>query len=147
MAHDLSDDNTERTSIPATPVSIAIGVDLLERERVLRTYQRFGERFLHKVFTDVELEQAEGRIERLVGRFAVKEACAKMLRTGIGQVAWHEIETTRLPGGKPALRLYGRAAERAAALGLIAFDVSISDTYGHTLAVVVGVGLQPGGTV
>ncbi|MGH2515907.1 MAG: holo-ACP synthase [Ktedonobacterales bacterium] len=125
-------------STSAAPVAIAIGVDLLERARLLRTYQRFGDRFLHKVFTDTELEQASGQIERLVGRFAAKEACAKALGTGIGQVAWKEIEIVRLPGGKPSLRLHGRAAARAASLGLVAFDVSISDTHGHALAVVVG---------
>lgn len=126
----------------STPVAIALGVDLVERERLLRTYHRFGDRFLHKVFTEMELEQAGGRVERLVGRFAAKEACAKMLGTGIGQIAWKEIEIVRLPGGKPSLRLHGRAAALAASLGLTAFDVSISDTHHHTLAVVVGVGAQ-----
>lgn len=131
----------QQQPLPTTaPVAIAIGVDLLERERLLRTYQRFGDRFLRKVFTETELEQASGRIERLVGRFAAKEACSKALGTGIGQVAWKEIEVVRLPGGKPALRLHGRAAALAASLGLTAFDVSISDTHGHTLAVAVGAG-------
>lgn len=137
-----NDDMAERSSARPEPMAIAIGVDLMERARLLRTYERFGARFLRKVFTDLELEQAGGRIERLVGRFAAKEACAKTLGTGIGQVAWHEIEIVRLPGGKPTLRLHGRAADRAAALGLIAFDVSISDTHGHALAVVVGVGAR-----
>ncbi|HLZ21707.1 MAG TPA: holo-ACP synthase [Ktedonobacterales bacterium] len=133
------DDKTEQASKPTTPVAIAIGVDLMERERLIRTYQRFGDRFLRKVFTDTELDQAGGRIERLAGRFAAKEACAKALGTGIGQVAWKEIEIVRLPGGKPSLQLHGRASELAASLGLTAFDVSISDTHGHALAVVVGV--------
>lgn len=132
----------EHPSAASAPLAIAIGVDLMESARLARTYDRFGAHFLHKVFTDLELEQAGGRIERLVGRFAAKEACAKTLGTGIGQVAWHEIEIVRLPGGKPTLRLHGRAAERAADLGLTAFDVSISDTHGHALAVVVGAGAR-----
>jgi holo-[acyl-carrier protein] synthase len=123
----------------AKPVALAIGVDLIERDRVVSIYARYGERFLRRVFTPGELAQAHGQVERLAGRFAAKEACAKALGTGIGQVSWQEIEIERLPGGKPALRLSGRAAERAAALGLVAFDVSISDTGGHALAVVVGI--------
>ena len=122
---------------PPIPSAVAIGVDLIERERVVATHARFGERFLHRVFTDLELAQARGNIARLAGRFAAKEACAKALGTGIGQVAWREIEIARQDGGKPLVRLSGAAAQRAAALHLIAFDVSISDTHSHAIAVVV----------
>lgn len=122
----------------STSMAVVIGVDLVERARVLQTFARFGERFLTRVFTETEREQAGGRIERLIGRFAAKEACAKALGTGMVTVAWREIEIARLPGGKPELRLHGHAAERAAALGLMAFDVSISDTRDHAMAVVVG---------
>lgn len=116
-----------------------VGVDLIERERLARTYARFGERFLNRVFTPTELEQAGWRIQRLVSRFAAKEACAKALGTGLTTVAWRDIEVLRLSGGKPSLRLHGAAAARAARLGLTAFDVSISDTDTHTMAVVVGI--------
>lgn len=136
------DDQTADTPPPdaasPTPVAIAIGVDLMERQRLIETYRRFGERFLQRVFTETELAQAGGNVERLVGRFAAKEACSKALGTGMVTVAWREIEIVRLRGGKPALRLHGRAAARAAALGLTAFDVSISDTHDHAMAVVVG---------
>ncbi len=132
------EDGDEARAFESTPPAVAIGVDLLERARLIRTYERFGERFLRRVFTDREREQAGHRIERLTGRFAAKEACAKALGTGIGGVAWREIEIVRLPGGKPSIQLHGRAAERAGALGLTAFDVSISDTHDHALAVVVG---------
>lgn len=119
---------------------VVIGVDLLDRARLRRTHAHFGERFLRRVFTATELEQGGWKIERLMGRFAAKEACAKALGTGMITVAWREIEVLRLPGGKPSLRLHGRAAERAALLGLAAFDVSIADTDTQTMAVVVGVG-------
>jgi holo-[acyl-carrier protein] synthase len=125
---------------PPLPSALAVGVDLVERERLVRTWERFGDHFLHKVFTPTELEQARGRIQRLAGRFAAKEACAKALGTGIGVIGWHDIEIVRLPSGKPGLRLHGPAVERARLLGLTAFDVSISDTHGHAMAVVVGVG-------
>jgi holo-[acyl-carrier protein] synthase len=119
---------------------VRVGVDLIERARLLRTYARFGDRFLRRVFTERELEQAGGRIERLAGRFAAKEACAKALGTGIGAVAWREIEIVRLAGGKPSVQLHGGAAALAAHLGLMAFDVSLSDTHDHALAVVVAIG-------
>ena len=117
--------------------ALAIGVDLIERERIVATHARFGDRFLRRVFTERELEQAGGHLARLAGRFAAKEACAKALGTGIGAVAWREIEIVRQDGGKPVIRLSGAAAARAASLGLVAFDVSISDTHAHALAVVV----------
>ncbi|HEY1387440.1 MAG TPA: holo-ACP synthase [Ktedonobacterales bacterium] len=125
---------------PAVPVAVTVGVDLVEVERLVRTWERFGDHFLHKVFTETELDQAKRRVRRLVGRFAAKEACAKALGTGIGAIRWHDIEIIRLPTGKPGLRLHGAAAERARLLGLVAFDVSISDTHEHAIAVVVGVG-------
>jgi holo-[acyl-carrier protein] synthase len=125
---------------PVVPVAVTVGVDLVEVERLVRTWERFGDHFLHKVFTTTELDQAKGRVRRLVGRFAAKEACAKALGTGIGAIRWHDIEVVRLPSGKPGLQLYRAAAERARLLGLVAFDVSISDTHEHAMAVVVGVG-------
>jgi holo-[acyl-carrier protein] synthase len=123
---------------PARP-RIVLGVDLLENARLLNLHQRYGERFLRRVFTTTELEQAGWRVERLLSRFAAKEAASKALGTGLVTVAWREIEVLRTTGGKPALRLHGRAAARAALLGIEEFDVSMSDTHAHTMAVVVGV--------
>jgi holo-[acyl-carrier protein] synthase len=139
-ANPQTDASGEPILLPPTPSALAVGIDLVERERLLRTWERFGDHFLQKVFTATELAQAGGRIQRLAGRFAAKEACAKALGTGIGAIGWHDIEIIRLPSGKPGLRLHGPAVERARQLGLSAFDVSISDTRGHALAVVVGVG-------
>jgi len=123
-------------------VALVVGVDVIERDRLLRAHRRYGERFLARVFTEIEVAQAQGNVARLAGRFAAKEACAKALGTGIGAVAWREIEIVRLPGGKPSLRLHGRAAAHAQSLGVTTFDVSISDTATHAYAIVVGVGLD-----
>lgn len=126
--------------MPGDSTPIAVGIDLVERHRFLATHARFGGRFLRKVFTEREVEQARGQVVRLAGRFAAKEACAKALGTGIGAfAAWRDIEIVRLDGGKPRLILHGAAKERAAALGLAAFDVSISDTGEHVMAVVVAI--------
>ena len=143
----MSDDRDPDQARAAVQPIIVVGVDLVEQRRVVETHARFGERFLAKVFTRREREQARGRIARLAGRFAAKEACAKALGTGIGRDAgWHEIEIVRLPGGKPSLELHGRAAERARALGITELDVSISDTHEHALAVVVGVRIPTNGS-
>jgi holo-[acyl-carrier protein] synthase len=104
------------------PAAVSVGVDLIEHERLIETYQRFGERFLRRIFTDREIAEAEGRITRLMGRFVAKEATAKALGTGIGAVAWREIEVVRMPGGRPKLQLHGAAAAFAAKQGWIAFD-------------------------
>jgi holo-[acyl-carrier protein] synthase len=130
-----ADEPLQATGISAA--AVAVGVDLIEHERLIETYQRFGERFLRRVFTDREIAEAEGRITRLMGRFVAKEATAKALGTGIGAVAWREIEVVRLNGGKPELHLHGAAARIAAERGWIGFDLSISDTHRHTIAVVV----------
>jgi holo-[acyl-carrier protein] synthase len=134
-----ADDAPSGASEPAARPRIVLGVDLLENARLLALHQRYGERFLRRVFTATELEQAGWRAERLVSRFAAKEAAAKALGTGMVTVAWREIEVLRTSGGKPALRLHGRAAARAALLGIEEFDVSISNTHMQTVAVVVGV--------
>ena len=125
---------------PESPVAVVVGVDLLARGRLERSYARRGERLLTRIFTPQEIDEAHGQIPRLEGRFAAKEACAKALGVGIGKFAsWLEIEIVRLPSGKPALTLRGGAAARAHELGVTAFDVSISDTRELVMAVVVGV--------
>jgi holo-[acyl-carrier protein] synthase len=133
-----ADEHAGGATEPSARPRIVLGVDLLENGRLVDLSRRYGERFLRRVFTATELEQADSRAERLVGRFAAKEAAAKALGTGMITVAWREIEVLRTLGGKPALRLHGRAAARAALLGIEEFDVSISDTRTHTVAVVVG---------
>lgn len=121
-------------------VGVVIGVDIFERERLRGSYARRGERLLRRLFTPLEIEQAQGDILRLAGRFAAKEACAKALGVGIGRaISWQEIEIPRLTGGKPGLTLRGGAVARARQLGLSAFDLSISDTGTLVIAVVAGV--------
>jgi holo-[acyl-carrier protein] synthase len=124
----------------AGAAGVVIGVDIFERERLRGSYARHGERLLRRLFTPLEVEQAQGDIARRASRFAAKEACAKALGMGIGKViSWQDIEIGRLPNGKPALTLRGGAIARARQLGLAAFDLSISDTGTLIIAVVAGV--------
>ncbi|MEJ2750329.1 MAG: holo-ACP synthase [Anaerolineae bacterium] len=103
------------------------GVDLVEIERVRRVMARSGERFLARIFTPQEQAYCQGRIASLAGRFAVKEAVAKALGTGIGDVTWVEIEIVSDKMGRPELVLHGAAKEAADALGLV--DGTVCDWF------------------
>ncbi len=116
----------------------AIGVDIIETERVARSIARFGDRFLKRVYTDRELAYCNGRINSLAARWAAKEATAKALGTGIGAMSWREIEVVSQLNQRPALQLHGAAADLAAQLGLSGFAVSLSHTKNYAIAFVVG---------
>jgi holo-[acyl-carrier protein] synthase len=101
-------------------VIIGIGSDIIDIRRIERSVERFGQRFLKRVFTEGERAKAESRRRRIdtyAKRFAAKEACAKALGTGIYRgVTWQQMEVVNLKGGKPTLRLSGAAAARLAEL-------------------------------
>lgn len=114
------------------------GVDLIEVDRIDRAILRHGQRFFERFFTLQELVDAGGRTPALAARFAAKEAVAKALGTGIGEIGWHEIEVVYGPRREPVLRLHGAALERARSLGLDAWSVSLSHTHEHAVAMVIG---------
>src|SRR3972149_12304434 len=97
--------------------SSAVGVDIVEIDRVERALERWGERFLRRVYTSVEVAFCRGRVHELAARFAAKEAVMKALGTGARGLAWREIEVLPNRRGKPLVHLQGRAQERAAAIG------------------------------
>jgi len=116
---------------------LRIGVDLIEVARVARAMARHGERFYARFFTERERIQCGGSPARLAARFAAKEAVSKALGCGIGVVRWTDIEIESEDNGRPHLRLHGAALERAAALGLGSWEVSLSHTHEHAIAFVV----------
>jgi holo-[acyl-carrier protein] synthase len=116
------------------------GVDLVEIERVRRVMARSGERFLARIFTPQEQAYCQGRIASLAGRFAVKEAVAKALGTGIGDVTWVEIEIVSDKMGRPELVLHGAAKEAADALGLVEWSISLSHTEQYAIGFAAAVG-------
>ncbi|MGH2510516.1 MAG: holo-ACP synthase [Ktedonobacteraceae bacterium] len=118
-------------------VNVAVGVDIIEVERVRKVYERHGERFLQRVFTEIEIRQCRSKITRLAGRFAAKEALSKALGTGLHGVAWREMEIVQLRSGRPTVRLHGHAKQRAELLDLTAFDVSIADLQAFSIAIAV----------
>ena len=116
----------------------AVGVDIIEIERVEAALKRFGERFLGRVYTAVEVAFCRGRVHELAARFAAKEAVMKALGTGARGVAWREIEVLPNHRGKPLVYLYGRAKTRAERIGLSGLDVSLSHSREYAVAFVVG---------
>jgi holo-[acyl-carrier protein] synthase len=115
------------------------GVDLIEIARIEEVINRHGKHYLERIYTPAELEQSGKQIESLAGRFAAKEAFAKALGTGIGEVAWKEIEILGDEQNAPTLKLYGAAEQKAKELGLSTWSVSIS--HGQSLAVAFVVAL------
>jgi holo-[acyl-carrier protein] synthase len=120
-------------------VNVAVGIDIIEVDRVRKVYEHHGERFLKRVFTEMEVRQCRGKATRLAGRFAAKEAISKALGTGIHGVAWHEMEVVQLRSGRPTVTLHGNAKRRAELLGISAFDVSIADLQTFSIAIAVAV--------
>ena len=120
-------------------VNIAVGIDIIEVDRVRKVFEHHGERFLKRVFTESEVRQCRGRAEKLAGRFAAKEAISKALGTGIHGVAWREMEVVQLRSGRPSVRLHGNAKRRAEQLGLSAFDVSMADLAHLSIAIAIAV--------
>ena len=114
-----------------------VGIDAIEPTRIAALAARWGERFLGRIFTPAERALANGRSASLAARFAAKEAVAKALGTGLGAVAWREIEVLSNERGRPVLILHGAAADRAAQLGLHHWSISLTHLADIALAVVV----------
>lgn len=125
--------------LPTRGVNVAVGIDIIEVERVRKVLEKHGERFLHRVFTDNEILQCRGKPARLAGRFAAKEAISKALGTGLHGVKWREMEIVQIRSGRPTVRLHGVAKLRAQQLGLSAFDVSIADLAQTSIAIAIAV--------
>ena len=110
---------------------------MIEVARVDQAILRHGDRFFQRFFTERELIESNGRTPALAARFAAKEAAAKALGTGIGDVAWKELEITRGERGEPSLQLLGKAGQLASRLGWREWSVSMSHTHEHAIAVVL----------
>ncbi|MEL6210058.1 MAG: holo-ACP synthase [Pseudomonadota bacterium] len=112
---------------------IGLGQDMCNIERIEKTLDRFGDRFMRRVFTDLEIAKAERRrrrAETYAKRFAAKEACAKALGTGVPRrgVHWRHMGVVNLPSGAPTLDLTGGAAQRLAEITPPGHETRISLT-------------------
>lgn len=114
------------------------GIDLIENQRVEAGIERFGERFLNRIFTAGERQDCGDQPRRLAARLAAKEAASKALGTGIGEISWQDIEIRyHNDRNRPTLILHGAAAAQAQQMGLTQWDVSLTHTADYSSAVVV----------
>jgi holo-[acyl-carrier protein] synthase len=120
---------------------VGTGVDIAEVPRIQSSIERFGERFLRRVFTDSEIHYCDSKVnraERYAVRFAAKEAALKAIGTGLRMgISWREVEVTRLPGGRPTIAFHGVASQFAAKLGMKRAHLSLSHTKEHAIAYVI----------
>jgi holo-[acyl-carrier protein] synthase len=120
---------------------VGSGIDLAEIGRIQQSMERYGKRFLDRIYTAAEQAyclRKRKAAESFAARFAAKEAGAKALGTGISYgVNWLEIEVVREPSGRPTLKFHGRAAEMAARLGATRAALSITHTNDLAMASVV----------
>ena len=116
---------------------LTTGVDIIEIPRIQQVLDRYGERFLKRVFTPDEIAYCRGRAPNLAGRFAAKEATMKALGTGVRGVNWKDIEVVRAESGAPSVKLHGRAEQRAERLRVGEISLSISHSREYAVAFVV----------
>ena len=111
---------------------LGTGVDLAEVPRIKASIERYGERFIRRIYTPAEIayvERKANKFERYAARFAAKEAGMKAIGTGWRRgVTWQDFEVANLPGGKPTMRLHGVAAKFAEKLGVKNISLSITHT-------------------
>jgi len=117
---------------------VGTGVDLAEVPRIRASIERYGEKFIRRIYTPAEIayvERKANRFERFAARFAAKEAGMKAIGTGwkFG-VTWQDFEVANLPSGKPTLRLHGVAARVAEKLGVRHISLSLTHTTEYGLA-------------
>ena len=121
-----------------------IGVDLIDIDRIVAVLGRFPDRFRLRVLTDREDRYCGTKVERVAGRWAAKEAVSKVLGLGVRGVGWREIEVLPNFAGQPQVLLHGRAAARAARLGIGEVTVSISHERRMAVAVALADRLTEG---
>jgi holo-[acyl-carrier protein] synthase len=120
---------------------VGTGIDVAEVPRVAAAIERFGQRFLNRIFTEAEIRYCDSkanRVERYAGRFAAKEAGMKALGTGWNHgVRWRDVEVRREPGQRPTIVFHGKAGEFAQKLGVVNAALSITHTADQAIAQVI----------
>ena len=120
---------------------VGTGIDIAEVPRIRQSIERFGDRFLQRIYTAGEMRYCDSKAnrgERYAARFAAKEAAMKALGTGWNHgVRWRDCEVVRLPGGRPMIAFHGKAAEVAAKLGVKNASLSLTHTAEQAFAQVI----------
>ncbi len=118
-------------------MKLLTGVDLIEVHRIQQAVEHQGARFLRRIYTAKELTLFGDNYPSLAARFAAKEAVAKALGTGIGEVEWTDVEVLHGPLKQPVLHLYGAAQSTSDRLKVTQWSLSLSHTHEHAIAFVV----------
>ena len=137
LAVDAGGSATGGSAVPAGTTEL--GIDIIKVERIRASLARFGARFSNRVLTAAEQRYVRDRPETFAGRWAAKEAVSKVLGLGVRGIGWRDIEIERMPTGQPAVRLHGRAADRADQLGMERIAVSITHESDYAVAIAFGV--------
>lgn len=132
---------------------LGVGNDIIDIRRIERTLERYGDRFVARVFTEIEQRKSDGRAMRAASyakRFAAKEACAKALGTGLRRgVFWRDMGVVNLPSGRPTLKLSGGAARQLNEITPEGFeariDLTLTDDFPLAMAIVIISGLPEKG--
>src|SRR5258706_16151482 len=121
---------------------VGTGIDISEVARIAASIERYGERFLNRVFTAKEIaycnSKKRGSAQSFAARFAAKEAAMKAIGTGLRRgVTWHDVEVGREPGGRPTIIFHGKAREFAQKLGMKRVALSLTHTAEEAMAQVI----------
>lgn len=132
-----SGDSYEPLWDPEAAGPIEVGIDIIEIARIGAVLEKYGDRFLQRIYTPAERQRYGTRVPELAARFAAKEATMKALGTGIRGVRWRDIETLPNRRGKPILILHGTAKARADLLGLNHWSISLTHSRTEAMATVI----------
>lgn len=120
-------------------MQVTTGIDIIEIKRIENAIARHGDHFLRRVFTPIETADCRGNVASLAVRFTAKEAAAKALGSGIGQVGWQDLEIIRGPANQPQLKLHGAAAEIAQEQDWQSWSISLSHSLEYATAIVIAI--------
>jgi holo-[acyl-carrier protein] synthase len=131
----------QRKAKSANLMIVGTGIDIAEVDRIAHSIERFGRRFIERIFTPDEIRYCESKAnkaERYAGRFAAKEAGMKAIGTGWNRgVRWQDIEVQRAPGSRPTVAFHGKAAEFFQKLGAVRAHLSITHTRESAMAQII----------
>ncbi len=117
---------------------IVNGVDIIEIARIRKISEKYGKRFLKRIYTEGEIGYCRGRAPQLASRFAAKEAVMKALGTGVIGIRWKDVEIIRKGGSRPLVKLHGTALHRAQTMQIQQLSISLSHSDEHAIAFVIG---------
>ena len=119
-------------------MSVNVGVDIVEIERIKRAVSIYHDVFLNRVYTSMELNYCKNMPSRLAARFAAKEAVMKVLGIGALGMNWREIEVISTENGPPEIQLYGKIKDKASGIGITGLSLSLSHEKKYAVACVIG---------